>query len=93
MDWRTIVAVGVSVIIIIAGMLIQNIFFAPKKAVETICAKLTHARLTHWHFTPLGLGLERLGHLDWVKNSRPLVERITPWLREAVGRAREAGAS
>ncbi len=66
---------------------------APKKAVETICAKLTHACLTHWHFTPQDLGLERLGHVEWVKNSRPLVERITPWLREAVGQAREAGAS
>lgn len=56
-----------------------------KVAVETICAKLTHARLTHRHFTPRDLGLEKLGHVEWVKNSMPPVETITPWLQEALG--------
>jgi YidC/Oxa1 family membrane protein insertase len=32
MDWRTIVAVGVSVVIIIAGMLLQPVLFPPKPA-------------------------------------------------------------
>jgi len=28
---------------------------------------------------------EKVGHVEWVKNSMPLVETITPWLREALG--------
>jgi len=61
--------------------------FAPKKAVENLCSKLTRSRLTHWHFNPQELGLERLGHTEWVKNSGPLVERLDPSLRGALGLA------
>ena len=48
---------------------------APERAVVNLCTKMKRCRITH-HL----LGDENLGHLQWVKNLQPVIEKISEWL-------------
>ncbi len=58
--------------------------FAPRTAVERLCAKIPGTQLTHWYVTPQELGLDTLGHVGWVKRCQPVVKRISEWLAQVV---------
>lgn len=49
---------------------------APERAVANLCAKMKRCRITH-HLLPD----ENLGHLQWVKNPQPVIEKISQWLK------------
>ncbi len=48
---------------------------APERAVENLCAKMKRCRITR-HV----LMEEDLGHLQWIKNPQPVIEKISRWL-------------
>ncbi|HRT61229.1 MAG TPA: alpha/beta fold hydrolase [Syntrophales bacterium] len=50
---------------------------APERAVANFCAKMKRCRITHHH-----LWDEDLGHLQWMRNPRPVIERIREWLQK-----------
>jgi predicted alpha/beta hydrolase len=50
---------------------------APERAVANFCAKMKRCRITHHH-----LWNEDLGHLQWMRNPRPVIERIREWLQK-----------
>lgn len=48
---------------------------APERAVANLCAKMKQCRITRHLLID-----EDLGHLQWVKNPQPVVEKISQWL-------------
>jgi predicted alpha/beta hydrolase len=59
--------------------------YAPRGAVAKLLAKVAGAKVTHWHLGARELGLDSIGHFDWVKKSAPVVARLAPWIRAAAG--------
>ena len=49
---------------------------APERAVGNLCAKMKRCRITHHHLPD-----EDLGHLQWVRNPPPVIEKIKQWLK------------
>ncbi len=56
-------------------------WYAPRKAVDRLCARMPRAPLTRWHLEPEEMGCRSLGHFHWVKQADRLVPRIAAWLR------------
>ena len=54
--------------------------FAPKRAVNGLCATMPQAKLTHWHLAPSQIGCRELGHFRWVNQSGRLAPLIAEWL-------------
>ena len=49
---------------------------APERAVGNLCAKMKRCRIAHHHLPD-----EDLGHLQWVRNPPPVIEKIKQWLK------------
>lgn len=50
---------------------------APERAVANLCAKMKRCRITRHHLQD-----QDLGHLKWVANPEPVIEKIRQWLPE-----------
>ena len=59
--------------------------YAPRGAVAKLLSKVSGAKATHWHLGAGDLGLDSIGHFDWVKKCAPVVARLAPWIRAAAG--------
>jgi predicted alpha/beta hydrolase len=65
--------------------------YAPRGAAARLLAKARAATVTHWHLGARDLGVESIGHFDWVKQSGPVVGRLAPWMRGALSTFRPEG--
>ncbi|MBW1789633.1 MAG: alpha/beta fold hydrolase [Deltaproteobacteria bacterium] len=54
--------------------------FAPRRAVDGLCATMTGVDLTRWHITTEEMGCKTLGHFAWVKESEKLADKMSEWL-------------
>jgi len=54
--------------------------FAPRRAVDRFCSKMSSCSLTRWHIAPQDFGCDKLGHFWWVNQGEQLAERIFRWL-------------
>jgi len=56
--------------------------FAPYRAVQILCGKMSKAATTHHHLQAEDLGLSdgQLDHFNWVKNPAPIVSTISQWI-------------
>jgi len=59
---------------------IRGDFFAPRRSVRNLCAKMAKARITHIHLDEKGLD-----HFNWVRNSQSIVDQIGRWLETPGG--------
>ena len=64
----------------VLGISFSDDGFAPRRAVDRLCAKMPCTDLTRWHIAPHDLGCAQLGHFWWVKQSEQLAKRISTWL-------------
>jgi predicted alpha/beta hydrolase len=74
---------------------IEGDTFAPRGAVDGLCAKMPRASLERWHYDPRAHGRRSLGHFHWVKQPDDVVERMIAWSDRSVaprGEARRASA-
>ncbi len=55
--------------------------FAPKRAVDGLCAKMPQIELTRRHLAPSEIGCRELGHFRWVNQSGWLAPLMAEWLR------------
>ncbi len=55
--------------------------FAPKRAVDGLCAKMPQIELTRWHLAPSEIGCRELGHFRWMNQSGRLAPLLAEWLR------------
>lgn len=58
--------------------------FAPKKAVDNFCLKMSAAEITRWHLDPRGIGCKAVGHMGFLKPSDQLLMMISGWLSEKI---------
>jgi predicted alpha/beta hydrolase len=58
--------------------------FAPEKATKFLCSKFKKIKLNHLHLAPGDLGAQALGHIGWVQECEPIVEKISDWLKTEV---------
>jgi predicted alpha/beta hydrolase len=56
--------------------------FAPYRAVQNLYRKMSRSPVTHWHYKAddLDLNQNQLNHFLWVKNSAPIVSKISEWI-------------
>jgi predicted alpha/beta hydrolase len=55
---------------------------APRQSVDNFLCKLGAALVTHRHLSRNHPGLEKVGHFDWAKRPRVVVETIRTWMNE-----------
>ncbi len=56
--------------------------FAPKKAVDNFCLKMSAASITRRHLDPKGIGYKAVGHMGFLKPSDQFLMMISEWLSE-----------
>ena len=58
--------------------------FAPKRAADRFCQKMSNISLTRWHLDPVNFDCKKLGHFWWINQSESLADRISRWLTRVV---------
>jgi len=61
---------------------LEGDWFAPEKAVDHLIGKMGGNAITRIHLTRNDAGPETLNHFKWVRNSEPIVEKISAWIHQ-----------
>ena len=54
--------------------------YAPRKATDNFCAKMTAADITRRHLDPQEIDQEKIGHMGFLKPCDPFLKMISDWL-------------
>lgn len=68
------------------GLSFQHDSFAPHGAQARLLGKLKSAKVTHLALSAKDTGM-KLDHYNWIKNSEPVVSRVSQWIRTTGARA------
>jgi predicted alpha/beta hydrolase len=66
----------------VLGLSFEHDTFAPHRAQKLLLGKLAQARVTHLPLSEKDTGL-RLDHYNWIKQSEPVVSRVSAWINTA----------
>lgn len=58
--------------------------FAPQKAVDNFCLKMSKADITRWHLDPKEIGYRALGHMGFLRPRDQFLMMVSEWLSEKI---------